>query len=139
MTTGTEMLERRDPVVARAVEAHGAEWDPAGTLELEPSEAAGLPRIRVTTFMHDVEWQGSSGSTTLICMYDRDALSWKAMILLPNDMPETVAALLVGRGLECLLDVPGADAWIIGERQTRMLGQGFHLIRNTVAKTEGLG
>jgi len=131
MSTGHEMARRRDPMLAAALDLHGAEWRPGGgRLRLV---VKGLPYVSMDTFDHTVRWTIPQGDVQMHADYSREAREWSARITLPVEVPQTVLHRLKGQSLALLVDLPGADAWLIGEEALDMLGGGIHLTRNRLA------
>lgn len=131
MSTGHEMAWRRDPMLAAALDLHGAEWRPGGgRLVLE---AKDLPYVSMDTFDHTVRWTISQGVVELHADYSREDGEWIARLTMPVEVPQTLLHRLKGRRLALLVDMPGADAWLIGDEALAMLGGGIRLARNRLA------
>lgn len=108
------LLLERDPLLWHALRLHGRTWDQtkAGKLELPYDDAGGLPAVTVSSLSHRLAWRGARGDAILDMWWISRRAGWIAQLTIAC-MPELLALALVGRRLDEIIDVPGADAWRI--------------------------
>lgn len=107
-------LMQRDPMLAKALEKHGAEWRPDlhAKLELPRNDEKGLPGIVLTTLEHTMEWPHGTDRAIWKQWWNSRQGHWHCQMTL-QPLPETMAAAIEGRCLSDVIDAPGADAWTI--------------------------
>jgi hypothetical protein len=116
---GAEAMMDRDPMLHAAVEAHRGEWRPDlnATTNYRMDQGGGLPEVQITTTSHQMTWQTPDG---LVRRHQewlngpyRAKAGWHATATIPDRLPETVLTVLPGRSLREVVDLPGAEAWIV--------------------------
>lgn len=122
-TAGWRAMINRDPMLALAVAAHAKEWRPDLTphLRCAMDETRRLPEVSVRNAEHQIVWPTPTGSvrTQQEFLSDprRGAAHWHATATLPDGWPDVVVVAMAGRGLEEIVDLPGADAWRIARSE----------------------
>jgi len=117
-----DQIRDRDPILAAALAAHGREWRPdlANSLTVPPDDVRNLPSIRLRSLDHELTW--SSGDELIVLHQQWRTMEpgregWSTRLTTPA-LPETVTAALEGRGMRSVIDVPGAEAWVIEKTET---------------------
>ena len=138
---GRDALAERDPMLMHAVAAHNGEWRPdlRATTAYVMDAARGLPGIEITTTRHQMAWQTPDGLVRrhqewLNGPYQAKA-GWHATATIPDRIPETVLTVLPGRSLREVVDLPGAEAWIV-ETTARVPNFHIDLVLRRVATGE---
>jgi hypothetical protein len=106
------LLMERDPLLWHALRLHGRTWNQAETakLEIQRDEAAGLPRVEVSSLSHRIVWRDMTDGAVLDMWWISRRGGWKAQLTLPC-LPDAISGALEGRTLDAVIDVPGANAW----------------------------
>lgn len=119
MTTIDPLLQSRDPILAAAVAAHGAEWRPdlQARLTLHRDDERRLPGVEMSSLEHRIEWRIGTGKAVLLVKWVMNdgagrRSHWHGEFHM-GPMPETLATALDGRSLDHLIDADGAGAWRI--------------------------
>lgn len=126
---GREALMDRDPMLLHAVAAHGGEWRP----DLQPvtsytmDDARGLPEVQIRTTRHQMAWRTPWGLVRRDQKWRNGPYAetgWHATATIPDGLPETMLTVLPGRPLSDVVQLPGAEAWLV-ESVTRV--PSFHV------------
>lgn len=116
---GREALMDRDPMLMHAVNAHGGEWRPdlESTTNYASDQERGLPDVQIRVQRHQITWQTPAGRVMRYQEWMNSAYQrkegWHATATVPDQIPETILIALIGRPLSAVIDLPGADAWIV--------------------------
>ena len=108
------LLLERDPLLWHALRLHGRTWDQrvAARLDVPRDEAAGLPRLEVSSLSHRIVWRDLADGAVMDMWWISRRGGWKAQLTLPV-LPDALTTALEGRTLDAVIDAPGADAWRI--------------------------
>lgn len=119
----------RDPMLAHALAAHGAKWSHGQTyLSLPGRGDATLPEVTLRVFDHRLQWRHGDALTIATQRHKEvrhGVWTWETMVS-TGALPDAMSCALLGRTLDALLDVPGADAWLIDDV---VAGAGSTLVR----------
>lgn len=120
------VLLDRDPMLAAAMLAHGADWRPdlQALTQLRRDDGRRLPGIELRTLEHRLEWPAGTGRAVFHVEwkesrepYGPRTTNWVARFhMMP--LPETIALAVTGRTLDTVIDAEGADAWRVDEVET---------------------
>lgn len=115
---GAQAMMDRDPMLFHAVAAHGGEWRPdlRDTTSYAMDANRKLPEIEIRTLRHQMAWRTPDGlfrRNQEWCSGPYAPTGWSATATAPDMWPEIVLADLPGRRLADVVDLAGADAWVI--------------------------
>lgn len=119
----------RDPILAHVMTRMDLRWNSEDdeVLEAPGNEEKGFPDVWVSKLDHRLIWTRSN--VTLIQRWIDPEKNWKTTIEIER-LPDQLQMALVGKNLREIIDIDGAEAWVIKKyREVSMNRLILHLER----------